>query len=318
MQALWLEDRKLTICASVPVPSPQLGEALIHVSLAGICGTDLELMRGYYPYTGIPGHEFVGDVVESADTYWRGKRVVGEINLTCGECRECRSGNTHHCEKRKVLGIRDHHGAFAEYLTLPIANLHIVPPGVSNEAAVFTEPLAAALEIQQQVMIHPEDRVLLIGSGKLGVLIAMTLSLSPCNLQVTARRDRIRELLAAHNILSILPEQIPARQMDFVVEATGSPQGFDLAYRAVRPGGKIVLKSTYHGAAEVNLSALVVDEITVIGSRCGPFPPALRLLELGKINPLPLIEAQYPLDAGLLAFDHAEKQGSLKILLHPQ
>jgi 2-desacetyl-2-hydroxyethyl bacteriochlorophyllide A dehydrogenase len=317
MQALWLENKTLTFCAAIPVPKPKPGEALIRVRLAGICGTDLELLRGYYPYTGIPGHEFVGEVIESPEPSWIGERVVGEINLTCGECRECKEGQSNHCGRRVVLGVRGHSGAFAEYLTLPLVNLHRVSAAILDETAVFTEPLAAALEIQQQVLIHPNERVLLIGSGRLGLLIAQTLSFTGCDLLVTARQPRARELLEGYRIHAVYPEDVPLRQMDVVVEASGSPQGFDLACKAVRPQGKIVLKSTYAGAAQINLSALVVDEVTLVGSRCGPFVPALRLLETGKLDPRPLIDAQYPLEDGLAAIEKAAQRGVLKVLLHP-
>jgi 2-desacetyl-2-hydroxyethyl bacteriochlorophyllide A dehydrogenase len=317
MQALWLENQSLTYRAAVPVPNPQPGEALIQVRLAGICGTDLELLRGYYPYTGIPGHEFVGEVIESPDPGWSGERVVGEINLACGECRECQEGRSNHCERRVVLGVRNHHGAFAEYLTLPVANLHRVPPSITDESAVFTEPLAAALEIQEQVLIRPDERVLLIGSGRLGLLIAQTLVCTGCDLLVTVRQAHARELLASWHIPTINPDDVPSRQMDVVIDASGSPQGFDLARRAVRPRGKIVLKSTHTEVAEVNLSAMVVDEIMLIGSRCGPFEPALRLLEKGQLDPRALIEAQYSLVDGEAAFDHAARQGTLKVVLKP-
>jgi 2-desacetyl-2-hydroxyethyl bacteriochlorophyllide A dehydrogenase len=317
MQALWLEKQSLTFRAAVPDPRPQPGEALIQLRLAGICGTDLELLRGYYPYTGIPGHEFVGVVLEASEPSWIGARVVGEINLTCGKCRECKEGRSNHCEQRIALGVRGYPGAFAEYLTLPLANLHRISPNIPDETAVFTEPLAAALEIQQQVMIRPDERVLLIGSGRLGLLIAQTLAITGCDLLVTSRQQRTCELLVTHHISAIFPDDVPVRQMDVVIDASGSTQGFALARRAVRPGGRIVLKSTYAETMDVNLSSLVVDEITLIGSRCGPFDPALRLLESGKIDPRPLIDAQYPLRDGLTAFEHAAKQGVLKVLLHP-
>ena len=317
MQALWLEKQSLTFRAAVPDPKPQPGEALIQLSLGGICGTDLELLRGYYPYTGIPGHEFVGVVIDASESSWIGERVVGDINLSCGMCKECKEGRPNHCEQRIALGVRGHPGAFAEYLTLPLANLHRVSPGIPDETAVFTEPLAAALEIQQQVMIRPDERVLLVGSGRLGLLVAQMLALTGCDLLVISRQPRTCELLATYHIATIFPEDTPVRQMDVVIDASGSTQGFDLARRAVRPGGKIILKSTYAGTMDVNLSSLVVDEITLVGSRCGPFVPALRLLESGKIDPRPLIDAQYPLRDGLAAFEHASRQGVLKVLLHP-
>lgn len=317
MRALWLENQSLSFRAAIPVPQPQPVEALIRVRLTGICGTDLELQRGYYPFTGVPGHEFVGEVIEAADPLWIGERVVGEINILCGECQECLDGRPNHCERRRVLGIRDYPGVFAEYITLPLTNLHRVPSTLSDEEAVFVEPLAAALEIQEQVPIRPDVRVLLVGAGRLGLLIAQTLSLTSCDFLVVARQPKARELLAALHIRAIFPDEVPERKMDVVIDASGSPQGFELARRAVRPRGIIVLKSTYAGSIQVNLSSMVVDEITLIGSRCGPFTPALRLLESGQIDPKPLITAHYPLTDGLAAFELASRQGAFKVLLNP-
>lgn len=317
MQALWLENHVLTYRAAVPDPQLRPGEALIKIRLAGICGTDLELLRGYYPYSGIPGHEFVGEVVASPDPEWVGERVVGEINVPCGECSECKAGRLNHCVNRIALGIRDYPGAFADFLTLPLVNLHQIPAVVPDEAAIFIEPLAAALEIQQQVMVCPNMRVLLIGSGRLGILIAQTLANTGCDLLVTARHDRVRKILAANQIQAIYPEEAPLHQMDIVVDASGSPQGFSLALKTVHPGGTIILKSTYAGVVDANLSTLVVDEITLIGSRCGPFGPAIRLLASDKVDPRPMIDAHFPLCDGLTAFENASKPGALKVLLHP-
>lgn len=317
MNALWLENHKLSFRKDVPVPVPQPGEALVRVRLAGICSTDLELVKGYLPFTGIPGHEFVGDVISAPEGAgdWSGRRVVGDINLTCGTCEQCLSGRSTHCRKRTVLGILNHDGAFAEFLSLPVINLHQVPDSVTDEAAVFTEPLAAALEIQQQVHIHPDDRVLVIGAGRLGLLIAETLSLTGCDLKAVTRHERQRKLLAGRGICSIREEDIPEGKMDVVVEATGSPAGFLLARKAVRPRGTIVLKSTYKGEQKADFSSLVVEEITLVGSRCGPFLPALRLLKKKKVDPAALIDARYPLSEGIQAMEHASRPGVLKVLL---
>ena len=317
MNALWLENHKLSFRKDVPVPVPQPGEALVRVRLAGICSTDLELVKGYLPFTGIPGHEFVGDVISAPEGAgdWSGRRVVGDINLTCGTCEQCLSGRSTHCRKRTVLGILNHDGAFTEFLSLPVINLHQVPDSVTDEAAVFTEPLAAALEIQQQVHIHPDDRVLVIGAGRLGLLIAETLSLTGCDLKAVTRHERQRKLLAGRGICSIREEDIPEGKMDVVVEATGSPAGFLLARKAVRPRGTIVLKSTYKGEQKADFSSLVVEEITLVGSRCGPFLPALRLLKKKKVDPAALIDAQYPLSDGIRAMEHASRPGVLKVLL---
>ncbi|MDI6768998.1 MAG: alcohol dehydrogenase catalytic domain-containing protein [Anaerolineales bacterium] len=313
MQSLWLENQSLSL-RDVPRPAKP-GEALIRVRLSGICGTDLELARGYYPYTGVIGHEFVGEVVEAQDKTWIGKRVVGEINAVCGECEQCRNDRPTHCEKRTVLGIVERDGAHAEYLSLPVANLHRVPDSVPDEAAVFTEPLAAALEIQQQVHLQPTDRVLLIGAGRLGQLIAQTLALTGCDLRVVARHPHQKQLLESRKIRLITEDEIQPRRWDVVVEATGSPSGFELARRAVCPRGVLVLKSTYRGEASVNFSSLVVDEITLLGSRCGPFAPALRLLENRQVDPTALIAARYPLAKAIEAFEQARQPGMLKVLL---
>lgn len=318
MQAIWLENQNLCFRQDMPLPSLPSGEALVRVRLAGICATDLELVGGYYSFTGVLGHEFVGEVIEAPGRpELTGQRVVGEINAACGDCDTCRAGLPTHCERRTVLGIADRHGSFAEYLALPLGNLHRVPDTVTDEAAVFTEPLAAALEIQEQVHIRPSDRLLVIGAGRLGQLIAQTLALTGCDLQVVARHSHQRDLLAARYIRHISEEQVPQKQMDLVVEATGSPAGFNLARRAVRPRGTIVLKSTYKGEMNVNFSAIVVEEITLVGSRCGPFPPALRLLETRQVDPRPLITARYPLSEALPAFNHAGQPGVLKVLLVP-
>ena len=318
MQALWLENRTIAFRDDVPVPSPPSGETLIQVCLAGVCGTDLELMDGYYPFRGILGHEFVGKVTEAQDDpSWIGKRVVGGINASCGECENCIAGLPSHCERRTVLGIVDRHGAFAEYLTLPVINLHEVPASIPDEAAVFTEPLAAALEIKEQVQIHPEDHVLLIGAGCLGQLIAQTLILTGCDLQVVARYETQRSLLDARNIVTITEDAVPSRKMDVVIEASGSPGGLELALEAVRPRGTIVLKSTYKGMLEVDSSSIVVNEIKLVGSRCGPFKPALSLFEKGEVDPTPLIAERYPLSEGLTALRHAARPGVLKVLLQP-
>ena len=319
MQGVWLEDQQLSVRDDLPVPSPAEGEALVQVRLAGICATDLELVRGYYPFTGIPGHEFTGQVVEApGGKHWLGRRVVGEISLACGGCPTCLAGYPSHCEHRKTLGIRNHHGAFAEFLILPQRNLHAVPEVLPDESAVFTEPLAAALEIQEQVAIQPGKRVLLIGAGRLGQLIARCLVLTGCHLQVVVRHAIHQQLLAQLGIPTLIEEEVGSNLWDIVIEATGSEAGFNLARRAVRPRGKIVLKSTFAGSPQINLSALVVDEIELIGSRCGPFPAALRLMSHKLIQPEPLISQRFPVSEAITAFQQAAKPGTLKVLLDMQ
>jgi threonine dehydrogenase-like Zn-dependent dehydrogenase len=318
MKALWLEDRSLRFETAVAPPSPASGEAVVRVTCAGICNTDLELVRGYYPYTGIPGHEFVGVVDSASDATWVGQRVVGEINATCGgTCDTCRAGRPTHCESRTVLGIVSRNGAFAERLALPLANLHAVPARVPDEVAVFTEPLAAALEIQQQVSIGPGMRVVVIGDGKLGNLIAQTLVLTGCELLVIGRNPAKLDLLAARGIPTATGDGMADRRADLVVECTGNPEGLVLARRAVRPRGTIVLKSTYAGAVSIDLSGVVVDEITLLGSRCGPFAPALDLLARDDVDVRPLIHGRYPLEGGVEAFAHAARPGVLKVLVTP-
>jgi 2-desacetyl-2-hydroxyethyl bacteriochlorophyllide A dehydrogenase len=275
------------------------------------------MVKGYYPFTGVPGHEFVGEVVEADDAVWVGERVAGEINAVCNQCEQCQNGRPTHCENRTVLGILNRNGTFAEYTQLPIANLHRVPASVPDEMAVFTEPLAAALEIQEQINIKPEDRVLLVGAGRLGQLIAQTLALTGCNLHVVARHTRQKELLAARGIRVIAEEDVQRWRWDIVVEATGSPNGFDLARQAIRPRGTLVLKSTYTGEMSVNFSSIVVDEVNIIGSRCGPFEPALKLMESKQVDPTVLIDNEFSLKDGLKAFDRAAQPAVLKVLINP-
>ena len=314
MRGLWLEDRKLDLRDDVPRPEVPRGEALVRVLLAGICNTDIELTHGYYPFTGIPGHEFVG-VVEEGPQELVGNRVVGEINAVCHECEACRHGRPTHCERRTVLGIARRNGAFAEYLTLPAENLHVVPDALSSEVAVFTEPAAAALEIQQQVAIGPDDRVLVVGDGKLAQLIARTLAPTGCRLTVVGRHQRKLDLLAAAGIQTADAQEVEPRAFDVAVECSGNAAGFALAARGVRPRGTIVMKSTYAGDLTLNASSLVVDEITLIGSRCGPFAPALQLLAEGRIDTRPLVDATYPLADAVAAFERAQQPGVLKVLV---
>lgn len=313
MNALWLENNKISL-RDIPQPRKP-NEALIKIRKAGICSTDLELVKGYYPYTGVLGHEFVGEVVEADDPAWVGQRVVGEINIVCHQCEQCLNGRSTHCENRTVLGIVNRDGVFAQFTNLPTTNLHPVPASVSDEMAAFTEPLAAALEIQQQIPVRPTDRVLLIGAGRLGQLIAQTLALTGCDLRVVARHAHQQSLLKARGIRVIAEEEIQPWRWDIVVEATGSPSGFAFARQAIRPRGTLVLKSTYKGEMNVNFSSIVVDEINIVGSRCGPFEPALRLLESRQVDPTVLIADEFKLEDGLKAFEHAAQTGMLKVLI---
>jgi threonine dehydrogenase-like Zn-dependent dehydrogenase len=321
MHALWLENNNIEV-RDIPQPEKP-DEALVKIRKAGICSTDLELVKGYYPYTGVLGHEFVGEVVSAPLPEGEGlgvrvgDRVVGEINAVCNACEQCLNGRPTHCENRTVLGIINRDGTFAEFTQLPIANLHKVPASISDEMAVFAEPLAAALEIQEQINIKPGDRVLLVGAGRLGHLIAQTLALTGCDLRVVARHKRQQDLLTARGIRILLEEDMQKWRWDVVVEATGSPSGFALARQAVRPRGTLVLKSTYKGEMNVNFSSIVVDEVNIVGSRCGPFEPALRLMESKQVDPTVLIDAEYSLGEAIKAFEHAASPGVLKVLVNP-
>ena len=323
MRALRFDGTRLAL-ADVPRPSPPPGEALVRVRLAGICHTDLELTRGYMGFQGTLGHEFVGEVAEAAPLPGEtspvtvGRRVVGEINAACGACAACRAGLGRHCPTRTVLGILGRDGAFADFLTLPLVNLHPVPEIVPDEAAVFVEPLAAALEILEQVAIRPTDRVLVLGDGKLGQLVARVLATTDCDLTVVGHHADKRALLAAAGIAT--RAEPPADRADVVVDCTGRAAGFLEAMPLVRPRGTLVLKSTVAmqpGEPPLNLAPLVIDEITVVGSRCGPFAPALRALAEGRIGVQPLVTDEYALADGLAAFARAAEPGTLKVLVRP-
>lgn len=321
MRGLWLEDGRARLRHDLPVPTAPAGEALVRVLRAGLCNTDLELVRGYYPFRGVLGHEFVG-TVERGPAPLIGRRVVGEINAVCGACRHCVAGRRTHCERRTVLGIVDRHGAFAEYLTLPAQNLHPVPDEVPTDAAVFAEPLAAALEVAEQVQVRPDDRVLVAGDGKLGQLVARALGLAGCEVVVAGRHSRKLALLEASGIRTVsVPhdaneaEALEPGSFDLAVECTGNPSGFALARRALRPRGTLVLKSTYAGRLTLDASSVVVDELVLVGSRCGPFPPALRMLATGRVEVEALIDARYPLAQAEAALERAGRRDTLKVLL---
>jgi threonine dehydrogenase-like Zn-dependent dehydrogenase len=317
MRGLWLDRRSIRLRDDLARPEPAKGDARVRVLTAGICNTDLELVRGYYPFTGVPGHEFVGRVEAAPGAeQWEGRRVVGEINAACGACAACRAARRSHCERRTVLGIRGRDGAFAEALTLPVANLHEVPEGVADDVAVFTEPLAAALEVREQVRIGPGDRVVVVGDGKLGNLVAQTLALTGCALTVVGRHPGKMALLAARGIATTGAEgAVPDREADVAVECTGNAEGLERARRAVRPRGTIVLKSTYRGRASLDVSRIVVDEVTLVGSRCGPFAPAITLLAEGRVDVRPLVHARFPLHEAVAAFDEAARPGVMKVIV---
>jgi alcohol dehydrogenase len=283
--------------------------------MAGICNTDLEIIRGYMGFRGILGHEFVGQIEACADASWLGKRVVGEINCYCGDCDYCRQGLTTHCLSRSTLGIWNRDGALAEYCTLPARNLHIVPEEVSDQEAVFVEPLAAALEVLEQAHIKPSERVIVLGDGKLGLLVSQVLSLSGCALSCIGRHEEKLALLHQLGIDAKSVGEISERNADCVIECTGQPEGFAQARALLKPRGRLILKSTYHSQITADLSGLVVDEIALLGSRCGPFAPAIRLLKRHLVQVNTLVDSVFPLGDGLAALKRAEQKGALKVLV---
>ena len=318
MLALHLAHGRLQLRDDTPPPRPQAGEALIRLRMAGICTTDLELVKGYVPdFAGVLGHEFVGEVVEAADApAWLGRRVVGSLNIGCGRCPTCLGDGPEHCPTRTVLGIHGRDGVMAEQFTLPLANLLPVPDNVSDEQAVFTEPLAAALRIREQLAIRPTARTAVIGPGRLGMLIGKVLALAGTEVTMLGRSAASLALPAAWGLAVGLAEEAADNSFDMVVEATGNVAGLAQAVRMTRPQGSIVLKSTFAGEAALNWSPIVVKELTLVGSRCGPFAPALRLLAEGVVPVLDLIECVYPLANTLEAFTHAAQPSVRKILLH--
>lgn len=316
MKALRFVNNKLAV-EEIEIPDKP-GEALVRVLKSGICNTDLEIIRGYAGFEGTIGHEFVGVVEQSSESpEFVGKRVVGEINVGCGKCELCILGDSRHCAKRTVLGIKGRDGAHAEFLTLPTRNLVAVPDEVSNEQAVFTEPLAAAYGIAEQVDILPETKVAVIGDGKLGLLCAFSLSLRSPNVSLIGKHKSKLLLAAKRGIEGIMVGQVEglARCFDVVVEASGSESGFATALDLVKPRGKIVLKSTFSGKPSWEAWRVVVDEITVVGSRCGRFAPALNLLASKKIDAADLISEEFKLSRGVEAMTRAGEKGVMKILL---
>jgi len=316
MKALLFDDG-IRFCDDVPLPNLP-GESLIKIRLAGICSTDLEIAKGYMGFCGIPGHEFVGEIVSDANPERVGKRVVGEINAACGRCASCCSQNNRHCPHRTVLGILKRPGCFAEYLSLPPENLHLVPDGLPDEEAVFTEPLAAAFRILEQCDISKKDQVVLLGDGKLGLLIAQVLK-DRCALTLVGKHEGRQALYKAWGIAFSALSQAEAKGFaaDIVIDSSGSPEGFQMAQAWVKPLGKIILKSTCAGDAALNLAPIVIHETTVIGSRCGPFEPALEALAEGRVDVRSLISERYPLEKGKTAFQTAGRSGVLKVLLFP-
>jgi threonine dehydrogenase-like Zn-dependent dehydrogenase len=314
MQALYWDGQRLRLEPGYTTPKTDAATVLVRIRLAGICATDLQIFKGYMGFQGIPGHEFVGEVAEGPTTLV-GKRVVGEINFACGRCGLCTRGLGRHCPERRVLGILHADGSFAEYTAIPIANLHPVPEEVTDEEAVFTEPLAAAFEILEQVHLQPTDEVLVFGDGKLGVLCAQVLQNTGAQVRVVGKHPHKLHFLQTLGLSTTLLADWHPAPADVVVEATGSTMGLTLAITALRPRGTLVLKSTVAAEHALSLAPLVINEVTVVGSRCGPFAPALHALAHKQVTVTPLINQVYPLTAGADAVAHAARSGTLKILL---
>jgi threonine dehydrogenase-like Zn-dependent dehydrogenase len=312
---LWDGTTARVVERSAPAPSAEI--AVVRVALAGVCTTDLELVKGYMDFRGVLGHEFTG-TVEDGPIAWRGKRVVGEINFGCGRCTTCQRGLRRHCPTRRVMGILNADGAFAERVAVPVTNLHRVPDSVDDDAAVFVEPLAAAFEILEQVHVQPGTRCTVLGDGKLGLLVAQVLFQAGAQVLAVGRHaDKLR-ILRTRGIATATADAWDRTPADLVVEATGSTAGFATAVEATQPRGTLVLKSTVADAAQLNLAPLVINEITVVGSRCGSFSPALRALETGSIDVRSLIAARRPLREAADALQLAATPGVLKVLLDPR
>jgi threonine dehydrogenase-like Zn-dependent dehydrogenase len=311
-------DGKLDLSCIEQIPIPAPGEALIRVLMAGICNTDIEITKGYKGFVGIIGHEFVGTVEEinDNDQSLLGKRVVGDINCSCGsdDCVYCQQGLGRHCPNRTTLGIKGRNGCFAEYITLPIVNLYEVPDSIPNKKAVLTEPLAAAFEILEQIDITPDKEILIVGDGKLGLLINHALSTTNAHITHVGKHADKLKLIKSNGSQIFHTDEMPAKQYDIVVEATGSTSGFQFSLNHTKPRGILVLKSTIADDQQINLTPIVVNEISVIGSRCGLFQPAIEYLRTG-IDLSPIVQAVYPIENGIEAFEKANQKGSLKILI---
>lgn len=316
MKALVFKQGTLFLNKNYPKPHPGQNEALVKVLVAGICNTDLEIKKGYMGFNGIPGHEFVGRVEKCRDKSLEGKRVVGEININCGRCRYCKNHLKNHCRNRTVLGILKKDGVFAEYVTLPARNLHVIPRSVSDFEAVFVEPLAAAFEITKQLTIKPYNNVCVLGDGKMGLLVAQVLSMTGCRLVTVGKHEENLSVLKRWGIktkkLRSLSEE---KEFDVVIDCTGSVNGIEIACSIVKPEGTIVMKTTTSHGRKIDMNYIVINEVTLVGSRCGPFMPAIRALRSRSVDVLPLVRKVYQLEEGIEAFRRAEQKGVLKILL---
>ena len=316
MLAVHLEDRRVQVRRK-PRPRPRPGFALLRLLAGGICNTDLELLRGYYGFRGTPGHEFAAEVVEADTGALIGRRVVGEINLACGRCEWCQRDLGRHCPNRSVLGIVRHPGAFSEWFTLPERNLHLIPEEIPTEHAVFIEPLAAACEILDQIAIPRGARVAVLGDGKLGLLVAQVLHAQGAEVHLFGHHRHKLALAASAGIETFRATRRPRGAYEWVVEATGAPEGLREAVAMVRPRGTVVLKSTMHTIVPLDTAPVVVNEVTLLGSRCGRFQPAIELLRSGKVRVAEMISDRFPLWRASQAFARAAEPGTLKVLLMP-
>ena len=313
MRAL-VYDGKSACVTDVPTPERAVDSALVRVTLAGVCNTDLELVKGYMRFRGTLGHEFVG-VVEDGPPEWRGQRVVGEINFACQSCPLCFEGLQRHCPSRRVMGIKEADGSFAEFVNVPIANLHTVPDAVTDDQAVFAEPLAAAFEILEQVHVMPNQECVVLGDGKLGLLVSQVLHHAGARVLAVGHHPDKLAILRKRDIEAVDARDWSPAPHSLVIEATGSPEGFEAAVAATRPRGTLVLKSTVAEQRKVDLARIVIDELRVVGSRCGPFPPALRALEMGTIDVRSLISDRLGLDEADEALRRAKSPDQLKVLI---
>src|SRR5262245_41596951 len=313
MRAIVLEGDRVVFRADRPEPAPASGETLVRVLRAGVCETDLQLIRGYMGFRGVLGHEFVG-IAEHGP--FAGRRVVGEINCSCWRCETCLAGRPTHCPNRTTIGIFKHDGAFADFIAIPHSNLHLVPDSISTDAAVFTEPVAAAFQIPAQLTLGRNDRVVILGDGRLGNLCAQVLA-GVCNHVITVGKHPEKlALLQTLNIQTVLLTDLPLERMaDVVVDCTGSESGLPLALQLVRPRGTVVLKTTVAGTQQMAWAPIVIDEITIVGSRCGPFDRALTALAGGRISVQPLISRRFDLSRGVEALEAAKGNAVLKVLL---
>ena len=316
MKATYFDGNQIILDKNFP--DPPSDETLVRVNLAGICGTDLEILDGYMEYSGVLGHEFVGTVVKSKNHMMIGKRVVGEINAGCGKCDSCMGGMERHCPSRTVLGILKRNGAFAEFLSLPEKNLHVIPESISDEQAVFVEPLAAAFEIKEQVSLKPEWNVAVVGDGRLAQLIIQVIKLTCSNITCFGRHESKLEGLVQSGIkIKIGIESTDEQQFDLVVEATGSNSGFVDVMKLVKPRGTVILKSTIASRENLDLTPTIINEITLIGSRCGLFKPAIDALASGKITVDSMIDSTFSLERFEDAITFAKTSNALKVFLKP-